>query len=177
MMYESVGPLPGFGHNVTSYAFAMRSGVANGATGIDNCVMPEKNASEQQSTRRSFNRTMAQGEWERRVARAEQLLTQQISAPEILRFYLAVANFQKEFSAELDQPRYQSDAESAANPFAASLPESLVARFHDFLLLVARRGPAALQQVAHELEASSRASQLELLQSFWGGNGGGAGFS
>jgi FdhE protein len=139
--------------------------------------MPEQNASEQKSTRRSFNRTTAQGEWERRVARAEELLAQQISASEILRFYLAVAKFQKEFSAELDTPRYQSKVEAAPDPFAASLPENLVARFRDFTSLVARHGPAPLQRAAHGLETGNQASHSELLQSFWARGDEGAGFN
>jgi FdhE protein len=131
--------------------------------------MPEKSTSDRQSNLSSFNRTTAQGEWQRRLARAEQLLTQQISAAEILRFYLAVANFQKEFSAEVDRPIYLIEVEAGINPFAASLPASLVARFRDFTSLVARHGPAPLQQAAHGLESDSEAAHVKLLQNFWSG--------
>jgi formate dehydrogenase accessory protein FdhE len=141
--------------------------LANGAIETDNRVMPEKSTSDRQSNRPSFNRTTAQGEWQRRVARAEQLLTQQISASEILRFYLAVANFQREFSAELERPSYPIEVEAGINLFAASLPASLVSRFRDFTSLVARHGPAPLQRAAHELETDSKASHSTLLQNFW----------
>lgn len=129
--------------------------------------MLEKSASDRPSNRPSFNRTTAQGEWQRRVARAEQLLTQQISATEILHFYLAVANFQKELSAELDPPSYRIEDEAGMNPFAASLPENLVAGFRDFTSVVARHGPAPLQRSAHELESDSDPAHLKLLQNFW----------
>ena len=137
--------------------------------------MPEKSTSERQSNRSSFNRTTAQGEWQRRVARAEQLLTQPISATEILHFYLAVANFQKEFSTDLHGPKYEGEAEAGANPFAASLPGNLVSRFRAFTSLVARHGPAPLQRAAHALESDSEAAHVKLLQNFWSGRDEGEG--
>jgi formate dehydrogenase maturation protein FdhE len=139
--------------------------------------MAEKSMPDRRSNRPSFNRTTAQGEWHRRVGRAEQLLTQQISATEILHFYLAVANFQKELSTELDGPKYQSKVEAGADPFAASLPVNLVSGFRDFTLLVARHGPAPLQRAAHALESDSEAAHLKLLQNFWARSDEGEGFN
>jgi FdhE protein len=129
--------------------------------------MPEKATPDRQINRPIFNRTTAQGEWQRRIARAEELVAQQISAAEILRFYLTVAGFQKEFSIELHAANFQSKVAADANPFAASLPGNLVARFRNFTSLVEQQGPVALKTAAHELRSDTEASQLRFLSKFW----------
>jgi FdhE protein len=129
--------------------------------------MPEKATPDRQINRPIFNRTTAQGEWQRRIARAEELVAQKISAAEILRFYLTVAGFQKEFSIELHAANSQSKVAADANPFAASLPGNLVARFREFTSLVEQQGPAALKTAAHELRGDTEASQLKFLSNFW----------
>src|SRR6202140_3833326 len=83
--------------------------------------------------RRIFNRTTTQGEWQRRIARAEELGSQYSFAAEILRFYAAIARFQKDFSAELLQSRAAVGAASEADPFALPLQPGIEKQFNKFL--------------------------------------------
>ena len=53
------------------------------------------------SNRPMSNRNMPQNEWQRRIARADELSAQYSFAAEILRFYVAVAHFQEKFYEEL----------------------------------------------------------------------------
>jgi len=63
-----------------------------------------------------LNRTMAKNEFQRRIARAEELGAQYSSAAEILRFYAAVARFQERFYAELGQALARSSAGVTLSP-------------------------------------------------------------
>src|ERR1700692_5098550 len=75
---------------------------ASRSTCLHNRIMSKGSLSDRSSSNRPiFNRTTAQGEWDRRIARAEELGAQYSFAAEILRFYVAVARFQKDFSTEL----------------------------------------------------------------------------
>ena len=62
-------------------------GIARQESGTDNRTMSNGN--------------MAQNEWQRRIRRAEELGAQYSFAAEILRFYVAIARFQENFSLEL----------------------------------------------------------------------------
>ena len=124
------------------------------------------------SNRPVFNRTTAQGEWDRRIARAEELGAQYSFAAQILRFYVAVARFQKDFSTELERGgagkgSVKSEPDSFAHPF----PPELARRFRDFISVVDRNGPTPLREAAGELKNGSDDSHLQLLTSFWDGGG------
>lgn len=122
------------------------------------------------SNRPIFNRTTAEGEWQRRIARAGELGTQYSFASEILRFYAAIALFQKEVSTEFDlSERAQSDKESVAAIFARSLPSEVTSRFRDFISVVEQNGPGPLREAARELKNNDD-SHLDLLKMFWEGS-------
>src|ERR1700676_2644083 len=82
------------------------------------------------SNRPVFNRTTAQGEWDRRIARAEELGAQYSFAAEILRFYVAVARFQKDFSTELERGgAVKGSVKSELDSFAYWFPPRVARRF------------------------------------------------
>src|ERR1700756_2941021 len=103
----------------------MLRGIARWEAGTDNRTM---------SNRTSSNRTVAQNEWQRRIARAEELGAQYSFAAEILRFYAAIARFQKDLSAELLQSRGAPASE--ADHFARPLQPGIEKQFNKFLSVV-----------------------------------------
>src|ERR1700686_685206 len=132
----------------------------------DSSASSDGRLSERNSPNRPvFNRTTAQGEWDRRIARAEELGAKYNFAAEILRFYVAVARFQKDFSTELGAGKgsVQAEPDSFAHPF----PPELARRFRDFISVVERNGPTPLRKAAGELRNSSDDSHSQLLTSFW----------
>jgi len=137
-------------------------------TDIHNRMMPDSRLSERDSSNRLiFNRTTAQGEWQRRIARAEELGAQYSFAAEILRFYAAVARFQKDLSAELLQSRAAVGAASEADPFARPLQPGIEKQFNKFLSVVEENGPDPLQEPARDLRTAGADSHLQLLTFFW----------
>ena len=135
---------------------------------IHNRIMPDSRLSERDSSNRAiFNRTTAQGEWQRRIARAEELGAQYSFAAEILRFYAAIARFQKDFSAELLQSRAAVGAAFEADPFALPLQSGIEKQFNKFLSVVEQNGPDPLQEPARDLRSAGADSQLQLLTLFW----------
>ena len=125
------------------------------------------------------NRTTAQSEWQRRIARAEELGGQYTFAAEILRFYVAIARFQENFHAELSRlmegpgagaGAAASDSELFARPLALELN----GRFGLFLSVVEQNGPGPLRDAARELRDSGADSHFQLLTVFWNGNNPGA---
>jgi len=116
---------------------------------------------------------MAKNEFQRRIARAEELGAQYSSAAEILRFYAAVARFQERFYAELGQALARSsagvDVESGADAFARPFPSELVGRFNELIDVVESSGPDPLREAARELRSAGESMHLELLTIFWNG--------
>jgi len=144
-------------------------------TNIHNRIMPDSRLSERDSSnRRIFNRTTAQGEWQRRIARAEELGSQYSFAAEILRFYAAIARFQKDFSAELGRsPGAVGAAVSQEDRFARPLQAGIEKQFNKFLSVVEQNGPHPLQEPARDLRSAGSDSHLQLLTFFWeAGNSG-----
>lgn len=120
----------------------------------------------------TFDQAAARGEWQQRIARAQELSSQYSFAAEILRFYVAVARFQEKFYRE-----NLSGAKSGAGNgegFVRPLPEKLDRRFADFLAVIDESGPNALREVAGELRASGEESWVQLLADFWTSNESGA---
>jgi FdhE protein len=145
-------------------------GIARQGTETDNRAM---------SNRTTSNRTMAQNEWQRRIARAEELGAQYSFAAEILRFYVAVARFQETFSGELSKSLERSSAEadgvaSDAEAFARPLRPDLAGRFGRFLSVVEQSGPDPLREAARELRHGGEDSHFQLLTAFWNETGTGA---
>src|SRR5260221_14712560 len=104
----------------------MLPGIARRRRGTDNRSMPNRTTS---------NRTTAQNEWQRRIARAEELGAQYSFASEIMRFYVAVAHFQEKFYGELGRSLERSRVETGkvkAAPFAPPLLPQLTVPFGRF---------------------------------------------
>jgi len=116
---------------------------------------------------------MAKNEFQRRIARAEELGAQYSSAAEILRFYAAVARFQERFYAELGQALARSsagvDVESGPDAFARPFPSELAGRFNELIDVVESSGPDPLREAARELRSAGESMHLELLTIFWNG--------
>src|SRR6202171_3047093 len=105
------------------------------------------------SNRTISNRTTPQNEWQRRIARAEELGAQYSFAAEILRFYVAVARFQEKFYEELGRSFERSRAGSVeSEPFARPLQPELIGRFGRFLSVVEENGPDPLREAARRSE-------------------------
>ena len=117
---------------------------------------------------------MAKSEWQRRIARAEELGVQYSFAAEILRFYVAIARFQEYFYEELGRSfegksAGAGDVTSDSEAFARPLQPELIGRFGSFLSVVEQNGPDPLRETAHELRDAGDDSQFRLLDVFWGG--------
>src|SRR5437660_7942170 len=85
------------------------------------------------SNRPMSKRNMPQNEWQRRIARAEELGAQYSFSAEILRFYVAIARFQEKFYEELGRSFERSRAGSVeSEPFARPLHPELTNRFESF---------------------------------------------
>jgi len=111
------------------------------------------------------NRGMAQNEWQRRIARAEELGAQYSFATEILRFYVAIASFQGKFYEELGRLNGRGVAWDS-EPFERPLPPELSGRFGAFLSVIEENGPGPLREAAGELRDGAD-SHLRLLSFFW----------
>ncbi len=116
---------------------------------------------------------MAQNEWQRRIARAEELGAQHAFAVEILRFYTAIARYQEMLYGEFETSSAWTDA-SDAEAFARPLPPQLAGRFRAFLSVVEQNGPDPLREAARELRDGGDDSHLQSLTVFWDGNESGA---
>ena len=125
------------------------------------------------SNRPMSNRNMPQNEWQRRIARAEELSAQYSFAAEILRFYMAILRFQEKFYEELgrsfDRPSV-GDGSVESERFARPLQPELIGRFKTFLAMVEQNGPDPLRETARELQDGGEDSHFQLLTVFWNGS-------
>ena len=141
----------------------MLPGIARQETGTDNRSM---------SNRTMSNRNMPQNEWQRRIARAEELGAQYSFAAEILRFYVVIARFQEKFYEELGRSFERSRAGAGSvesEPFSRPLHPELTGRFGTFLAVVEQSGPDPLREAARELWDGGADSHFQMLTVFWNG--------
>src|SRR5882762_5682559 len=123
------------------------------------------------SNRTMSKRYMPQSEWQRRIARAEELGAQYSFAAEILRFYVVIARFQENFYEELGRSFERSRTDSVeSEPFARPLQPDLIGRFETFLSVVEEDGPAPLREAVRELRDGGADSHFQLLTVFWNGS-------
>ena len=118
------------------------------------------------------NPGVTQNEWQRRIARAEELGAQYSFASEILRFYAAIARFQEKFYGEVGSFSGGSDVgiggvAADGEAFSRTLPHDVTGRFGQFLAVVEEKGPSALREAARELRKGGRDSGVQLLTDFW----------
>jgi len=124
------------------------------------------------SNRSISRRPKTQNEWQRRIARAEELGAQYSFAGEILRFYLVIARFQENFYQELGRSFERSSAGTGrveSEPFRRPLHPELTSRFGSFLSVVEQNGPDQLREAARELRNGGDDSHFQLLTVFWNG--------
>jgi formate dehydrogenase accessory protein FdhE len=114
-------------------------------------------------------RPMAQNEWQRRIARTEQLGAEYGFAAKILRFYASVARFQEKFYGELENATLGSGV-VVADPFAQALPPGLTRHLGEFLLVVEQNGPDPLREAARALRDGGESAQFQRLTAFWDAN-------
>src|ERR1700720_2565744 len=140
-----------------------RRALRAGRRGTDNHTMSNRSISRRPKT---------QNEWQRRIARAEELGAQYSFAREILRFYLVIARFQENFYEELCRSFEGSSAGTGrveSEPFARPLHPELTNRFESFLSVVEQNGPDQLREAARELRDGGDDSHFQLLTVFWNG--------
>jgi FdhE protein len=121
------------------------------------------------------NRGVAQNEWQRRIARAEELGAQYSFASEILRFYVTIVRFQEKLDGEIGSFSGRSSAGAAGlaadgEDFSRPLPHDVTRWFGQFLAVVEGNGPNALRDAARELREGGEDSRVQLLTDFWDGN-------
>jgi FdhE protein len=137
------------------------AGIARRQTGTDNRTMSNRSLS---------HRTVTQNEWQRRIARAEELGAQYTFAAEILRFYVVIVRFQEEFYKELGRSLDRPSAGAGgveSEPFARPLHPELTSRFGSFLSVVEQNGPDPLREAARELRDGGDDSHFQMLSVFW----------
>jgi formate dehydrogenase accessory protein FdhE len=110
-------------------------------------------------------------EYDERIRRAEYLSSKHPFAAEVLRFYSRVAEFQKNFYAEIKKnagaelsSRKFSSVRSGSFPFDSI---KLLPRLATFLALLGETAPSALAAAAREISRLDAGSQLSLLEAYW----------
>ena len=114
-----------------------------------------------------WNQASVAGEWQRRVARAEELGAEYSFAGEILRFYVEIGRFQGDCYRQFTNSNERKLEAMSANLFAQDLPAEFHSRFRSFLGVVEQSGPAALREAAREIGESGEDFQAQLLAAFW----------
>ena len=148
---------------MSKFAHYRYPALRDGRRGTDNRSM---------SNRPISHRPTPPNEWQRRIARAEELGAQYSFAAEILRFYVAIARFQENFYEELGRSFERSSAGAGrveSEPFARPLHRELTNRFESFLSVVEQNGPDQLREAARELRDGGDDSHFQLLTVFWNG--------
>jgi formate dehydrogenase maturation protein FdhE len=115
------------------------------------------------------NGRMAASLWQRRIQRAEELITQHEFAAEILGFYIHVARFQEETHRRLSRVLQSAGAYFDRELTAAEL-EELLPRFDSFLSLAESRGPQHLGQFSRQLKSNGETTWRDLLNNAWLGH-------
>jgi FdhE protein len=119
------------------------------------------------------NRPVTNTPWQRRIRRAELLISQHPFAAEILGFYIHVAGFQETVQRQLDRVCGASRASAEARqdssttfPLPLDMPD-LLAPFARFLSLIEAQAPAHFAQVARNLRHEPSSSWTDLLNHCW----------
>ena len=110
------------------------------------------------------------GDYDRRIRRAEHLISVHPFAQEILTFYIRVAKFQKSsYTRVLAAPRW--DAKETSSLLKDADIQALLPQFKEFLEMVAEHGPVTLAEFARQLSAASPGSWSDKLGSYWNAGG------
>lgn len=113
---------------------------------------------------------MTPAEWDRRIRRANELVSSYPFAAEGLRFYARVAALQQSLYADLRQALANSPKRSSALPLRDELDLFvLLPKFSGFLGAVNHFAPAPLARAAGNLAAKGPAGWQEAIRRFWQG--------
>lgn len=113
------------------------------------------------------NRGVPRNGWKLRIERAQELAGQYPYAAEILHFYVAIAQFQENLYARLDNAA--GGRKAAAQGLVVGPPElsELISSFKPFLTIVENNGPRQLAEDARQLQSDSQEACVQLLNDFW----------
>jgi len=118
-----------------------------------------------QTSTRLIITAMKSSPWQRRILRAEHLISKYSFASEILRFYINIARFQEDLYGRLGKES-ENFIGTAHSPSSPPEQKTLIGSFGPFLVMVEKHAPAPLVAIARELRASSK-SWSELLDESW----------
>jgi FdhE protein len=111
------------------------------------------------------------GEYDARIRRAEHLASKHSFAAEVLRFYSRVAEFQKNFYAELKKDIASQLTSRPPGSLRAPMPSGdanlLLSRLKSFLSLIAQTGPPTLAAAARDISQQDAVSHRILLGAYW----------
>jgi FdhE protein len=112
------------------------------------------------------NAPMPVSVWQKRIERAQRLITLHPYAAEILQFYVRVASFQENLHRSLGAS-IQSMPASLRRELTGSELAELGSRFEPFVNLAATYGPETLRGHSRELIARGEDFWIELIQRAW----------
>jgi formate dehydrogenase maturation protein FdhE len=113
---------------------------------------------------------MIDAKWDRRIRRANELISSFPSAAEGLRFYSRVATFQKGLYGELQKALQDSPKTSSERPLRDELDLFLLLpRFSGFLSTTQEIAPPPLAQAAASLREAGPAAWQRAIENFWHG--------
>lgn len=116
---------------------------------------------------------MNQGDWNRRIQRATDLVSVYPFAAEGLRFYVRVATFQRSLYVDFRQALADSPKISSVTPLHHELDVFvLLPKFPGFLSVVEQIAPAPLSKAASELKDAGSASWGRVVETFWNNRAG-----
>ena len=112
---------------------------------------------------------MGSSPWERRIHRAQELISQRAFAAEILGFYVHLARVQEDLARRL-RTVLQSPATSFGHELSMAELSELSPRFEAFLSVVHAHGPERLAVLSGELTAGGPSFWNDLLNEVWIGS-------
>jgi formate dehydrogenase accessory protein FdhE len=111
---------------------------------------------------------MIDAKWDRRIRRANELISSCPFAAEGLRFYARLATFQKSMYCEIQKALADSPKTSSGRPLRDELDISLLLpRFSGFLTTTQQIAPAPLAQAAASLAQKGPAGWQHAIEDFW----------
>lgn len=111
---------------------------------------------------------VASSKYDTRIRRADKLISERVSAVELLTFYKRIAEFQKGLLTHIGKV---NPAEPAGKTYGSlrQPPDlgRLLPLFQGFLSLVRQHAPSGLAEAARQIAETDSAAWMELLSSYW----------
>ncbi|HET9408434.1 MAG TPA: formate dehydrogenase accessory protein FdhE [Candidatus Sulfotelmatobacter sp.] len=104
--------------------------------------------------------------WQRRIHRAQELVSQYPFTSELLGFYIYIAGFHEKLHQEFSGS-WEKATRSSAEKLADREPGEMKSRFGDFLVLVEKHGTTQLIEFSRQLSDAGVQSWSELLSRAW----------